>query len=647
MVTFTSHRALHINGVIEMLNSERLLGLCCTGANKEPTKQIIDSLARRLRGSGFRLLIFQCFEDLYYRTKSDIGGAAVFELVNHDMLDAMIILPESLHDRGVIGSIVNGCRNHNLPVISVNEAIEGTFPVIVDSEGAFGAIVEHILSWHSCRRVKLIAGQKDNPFSQYRIDSCKRVMGRHGLSLSENDIYYCDFWEGPTFQAMDRFFESGEALPDVFICCNDSMAMAVCLKLRERGIKVPEDVLVTGFDGIETEKYHKPRLTTAAWDYDKLAEAVLEMAETIFGGDVQPFTKGLSYEPIFSESCGCACELDDSNRQLSDLVRSYSYSLNYEAHIDAMENCIAADPTPANVKKVLGDYCFANSLICFTQDFWRYLGACDGGAGNDMKVFLSTFSDGRELDDVTFPAARLIPQLENSFSEYNTLFVIPLHFQDQVMGYFVTHYAPDIHHNERMYTFCTGMNRCLETMRTHEHLAGLNRRLEFMFSHDQLTNIYNRYGFYNGFRESCREMDGDEDVFIISIDLNDMKYINDSFGHVEGDEALCITARALEMAADSCGGGVICSRFGGDEFVAAKVCGGDAQEQADAFRRCFDLSLEKLNQSSGKPYAVKVSFGAYAASLNGVDSIEGLIELADRLMYSDKAKHKRHPRNKV
>ena len=45
------------------------------------------------------------------------------------------------------------------------------------------------------------------------------------------------------------------------------------------------------------------------------------------------------------------------------------------------------------------------------------------------------------------------------------------------------------------------------------------------------------------------------------------------------------------------------------------------------------------------PFAVKVSIGVYSASLEGVDSIDELIELADRLMYSDKARHKRHPRN--
>lgn len=138
---------------------------------------------------------------------------------------------------------------------------------------------------------------------------------------------------------------------------------------------------------------------------------------------------------------------------------------------------------------------------------------------------------------------------------------------------------------------------------------------------------------------------GNCDVFIVSADMNDMKYINDNFGHAEGDEALCMIARALSGASESVGGGVICSRFGGDEFVAAKICQGDAAEQAEKYRCGFAERLSEINAASGKEYQVQVGFGVYSASISGVESIDGLIELADRLMYSDKAKHKRHPRN--
>lgn len=635
-----------------MLNRSGIIGLCCTAANKEPSKPIIDAIARHLEKNGdHKMLVFQYFEDMYMNTSTDIGGASVYKLINYDMLDAMIIVPFSMHDHAVIDRVVQECLKHNVPLISIDTEIPGAFTVQFGYGEAFGAIAEHVINEHGCRRIKLLSGPADNPFSRQRVECCREIMQRHGLTLKDSDIMYGEFWEKPTYEAMDRFFESGEPLPEAFICCNDTMAMAVCLKLSEHGYSVPEDVIVTGFDGINLERYHKPRLTTALRDNSQLADTVLDIIGRICAEPASvPYNAELKYYPVFSESCGCgAGKSVDQNRVLADIMDSYRNSLSYEEYVNHMENAIAADPTPGNVRDVLKKYCPGNSMICLTEELNRYFNGQDdrlpafSGFGN-MRVFLSTFED-RSDEGTIFPAARLIPQLENSFGSNNTLFIIPLYFQDTVHGYFITHYVLDEHHNDRLYTFCTCLNRCLETMCTHEHMSILNRRLEFMFTHDQLTQIYNRYGFYNSFRQGCVDIGGTREVFIVSIDLNDMKYINDNFGHSAGDDALCITASALNRAAELCGGGVICSRFGGDEFVAAKVCTGSAKEQADKFREGFIDSLADLNSKSGRPYKVKVSIGVYSASLDGVDSIDELLELADRLMYSDKAKHKRHPRN--
>lgn len=638
-----------------MLNGLKVIGLCCATANKEPTKPIIDNLADLLKGSDkYRMLVFQCFEDMYARSRSDIGGSAIFKLINYSKIDVMIIHPSSIHDHTVIDEIVRGCREHNVPLISIDVILDGTFGITFGYGEAFAEIVEHILSWHDCKKIKVIAGQRYNPFSMTRVDHCRSVMSEHGLTLSDNDIYYCDFWEIPTYDAMDRFFASGEALPDAFICCNDTMAMAVCLKLNEHGYKVPEDVIVTGFDGIETEKYHNPRLTNAVRNNRGLAETIMEIVEKITSGkDIEPYNVDLEYETVFSESCGCGSSFMGNSNQLADFVQSYTYAMNYEEYVNSMENSIAANPAPENVKKVLEEYCFKNSLVCLTDEFCKFFTDENSddrlpefsGFGK-MNAFASTFENIIMPEADLFPASEIMPHLESAFGEYNALFIIPLHFQDSVQGYLVTHFSRDEHHNERLYTFCTSLNRCLETMRTHEHMCMLNRRLEFMFTHDQLTRIHNRYGFYRGFRDSFTILEGKKrDVFIVSIDLNDMKYINDTFGHSAGDDALCVVAQALTDAGECCGGNVICSRFGGDEFVAAKVCSGDAKEQAELYHKSFEEVLTKLNENSGKPYKVCASFGIYSASLESVESIDSLIELADRLMYSDKAKHKRHPRS--
>lgn len=638
-----------------MLNSVKTVGICCAAANKEPTKPVLDSLSDIVSANeNYRMLIFHCFGDMYYSSGSKDGESSIFSLINYDMLDAMIIIPASIHDRTVIESIVAGCREHGVPLISVDIPLPGAFCVSFDYGEAFGQIVEHMISWHGCRRIKLIAGVKGNPFSETRINSCRDIMKQHGLVLGDGDIYYGDFWDDPTFEVMDRFFESGEELPEAFICCNDTMAMAVCLKLSEHGIKVPDDVFVTGFDGIAIEKYHRPRLTTAVRNDKELARSLVDMVDKVFADrSLAPYTEELPYEPVFSESCGCACHDEvRANAQLAEYVKEYSYSLNYEEYINIMENTAAADPVPDNVQKAVEKYCCGNSLVCLTDEFCRFLSAepreplREFSRFGEMHVFACTNTGGRkDLDGTVFPASRIMPQFDAVMAEDRMTFLIPLFFQNNVHGYLITPYVRDDHHSERLYTFCNSLDRCLENMRTHEHMRALNRRLEFMFTHDQLTQIYNRYGFYQGFREEYEARGGEDcDVFIVSADMNDMKYINDNFGHAEGDEALCMIARALTCASESVGGGVICSRFGGDEFVAAKICSGDAAQQAEEYRRSFSQKLAEINLASGKKYQVQVGFGVYSASLSAVDSIDGLIELADRLMYSDKAKHKRHPR---
>ena len=68
---------------------------------------------------------------------------------------------------------------------------------------------------------------------------------------------------------MERFLAEPEGLPEAIVCINDSMAIAVCEVLSDHGYSVPDDVIVTGFDGIIQEQYNFPRLTTCRRDMKK------------------------------------------------------------------------------------------------------------------------------------------------------------------------------------------------------------------------------------------------------------------------------------------------------------------------------------------------------------------------------------------
>jgi two-component system, cell cycle response regulator len=153
-----------------------------------------------------------------------------------------------------------------------------------------------------------------------------------------------------------------------------------------------------------------------------------------------------------------------------------------------------------------------------------------------------------------------------------------------------------------------------------DELTGLNNRRGFLALGEHYVKLANRSGmpFMVGF-----------------VDLDDMKKINDTFGHQEGNRALVEAANVLR---DSCRRSDILCRFGGDEFAILI---------ADVNAACGDVVLrriqQKLNSCNAKPgrrYALSLSVGIVAANVTESADLEQLLHQADALMYVQKQKKK-------
>ncbi|MBE5890297.1 MAG: GGDEF domain-containing protein [Lachnospiraceae bacterium] len=145
---------------------------------------------------------------------------------------------------------------------------------------------------------------------------------------------------------------------------------------------------------------------------------------------------------------------------------------------------------------------------------------------------------------------------------------------------------------------------------------------------DKLTMVYNRFFLDNlSVRGSNFK---DNKLTALMLDMNQFKYINDKFGHMEGDRALCTTARILqEVVGDN--GTVI--RYAGDEFVVLIDVQGEehAKEYIERIRR----RLEEYNQSSGKGYRISASIGYGEFDLSK-QSVDEIMNAVDHKMYEDK-----------
>lgn len=158
-------------------------------------------------------------------------------------------------------------------------------------------------------------------------------------------------------------------------------------------------------------------------------------------------------------------------------------------------------------------------------------------------------------------------------------------------------------------------------------------------SKDALTGLNNRREFENQFDNMVK---GAEKILVSMIDVDLFKNINDTYGHVEGDQAIKNIVLVLSKACAKCKseGDFFLSRYGGDEFVILSKEFGDGADQV--LFEAIQAELDTINETKDKPYSLHLSIGtAYGAVSGRKDAVE-IMKKADSKMY--KVKNDKHLR---
>ena len=149
---------------------------------------------------------------------------------------------------------------------------------------------------------------------------------------------------------------------------------------------------------------------------------------------------------------------------------------------------------------------------------------------------------------------------------------------------------------------------------------------------DELTGLYNRRGFLavtEQYLESFQR--SDNSLVVLYADLDGLKRINDSLGHLEGDRALMRTAEILKEAFRSSD---IIARLGGDEFVLLASVGAD--ESAESLTERLQQKIDLANAQRNRPYDLSISIGVTHFDPDEACTIEELMARADSVMYEEK-----------
>lgn len=634
-------------------NNQYLIGICATSLHQARFSDLLDCLKKEAPRFHCKLLVFACAWELSEHDEHDQGQKSIFQIIPYHMLDALLILTESIKDKEIPRSIARKARERNIPVFSLDEELEGCYNIQYGYSEAFSALIRHVIEVHGCRTINLMAGLKGTPFEQERTRIYREVLTEYNIPVEEERIYYGDFWEFPTNRAIDTMMRSNQSFPDAIVCQNDAMAIATCNHLSHYGYSVPEDVIITGLDGIIEGQNFSPAITTASQDHIGTALAFFSMFQRILNGESPKKNVTIPFRPRWEQSCGCIPKMiQETNTVMLKLQETIAGNHEYNVMMDRLRHSLIRLPYRELLPK-LEPYLYYTSWICLRTDYNTMEGdEIFGSYEENRPAFTEQMNAvlSRHTSDYTyntfFALEDLLPDLISYPYDDPGFLFLPIHFQKKVFGYFAI--SLDMHHLnfEMVSQFCDTLGTILQVVQEQERvhillrqLDATNHQLTNLYNLDPLTGLLNRRGFQAEIdRAQTENSIQHSQLVLISIDMDGLKKINDTYGHKDGDYSLCLIADCMKHIARKYEG-TICARFGGDEFLMAGFYS-PLLNVTNGILDTFQEQMDFLNSMSGKEYTVTASIGYLSLIPEPGFDIESLINEADTLMYKNKKARK-------
>lgn len=626
----------------------RNIAVCYTGCDPENEAFIVSSIHKRCAELDINLLAFASLitnpslnTGLTLAPSIVRGESEIFNLINYDMVDGIIILGESLISRESMYKIDSEARSKGIPVVNINDPLNILQKnIMLSDQNAMELVVEHLVSVHGLKRINFIGGFPGNQQTEERLAAYKKVLVRHGLPVEEERIAYGKFWKEAT-ECTEQFMQAEEK-PEAIVCANDSMAFFSIGWLREHGFEVPRDVIVTGFDGIADGGQYNPSITTVRKALDKAGSLAVDVICDICDGKSVP--DKISVDSLFipRQSCGCVPIVQmDSSALYSKHYDELNNMKGFNNHILKMNTAFANVQSSKELfletREGARFFDLKRMYICIGNDIEndepnlesradnRFNGICD-------KV-VSMVQYGHDIPIGTvFNSSELLP--ENIFNEEKAVFIefSPLYFKDDFLGYIAYEPTRSFGSEELFPKWVLQISNNAGSFYMNKELQYFVDKLESLYMRDPLTGLYNRRGLERlGKRLLGQAQENNRLFTVMCADLDHLKPINDIYGHEAGDNAILQAALAIKqvLPEDS-----VCVRTGGDEYCV--LLSHSADLRMEEISEQINSILEEYNKTSGLPYSVSCSCGWCTANACELESFDQLSGEADENMYRTK-----------
>ncbi|MBR5421227.1 MAG: GGDEF domain-containing protein [Lachnospiraceae bacterium] len=626
---------------------KKKIAIFTTGWGSEILSQFLTGMQDALRSEQADLFLFLCYPTYIDTLAMKRGEMNIFTLPDLHDFDGAVIFGSGLDFKDRVDDIIARSKKAGIPVIMQGSRREGISFVGSDNYQATKNMCEHLTREHGVKRISFFAGTTDSLDSELRLKAVRDYLEENDRSEDLTEVFYTKWENAAVTRHVNEICAEGAELPDVFICANDGLAMECCVTLSNNSYEVPKDVLVCGYDHIDDSQVFDPSISSVDQCFTEMGAAAGKLWLELMAGAEPGKTHIIPCQFIPGDSCGCY-ETRNSDkmrrRKGREAFSKRAMTTYFNRKLNLIDStilsCLTYQDFKRNLHRLLAenhDYEGDSFHILLEPNFG--LSIYDPnirlntkGYSKQLEVLYST-EDGVSFKEDRFSSSELIPGYDPEGPNHLYVF-LPLHEADEAYGYIIFRDCMEKVENHFLHTYQSRMGLVFDKFRHALSLDLINKRLLDLMRRDPLTNVNNRMAYEDKekYIQSKINSETASDFAIAMFDVNNLKLVNDSFGHDAGDEYLI---RACHL---------ICNifkhspvyRVGGDEFIA--ILSGNDFEDREHLKEDLDHHMSPYSNRLPLPSDyVSIACGI-SVYVPGKDmSVQDVVKRADEEMYRVKA----------
>jgi len=626
--------------------NKKKIAVFANGWSNEFLEKALSGIRTEAAKDGVDIFVYMTYIFLTDSAPQSMCQLNVFHLPDPEEYDGAIMFANTFNIPHEKERVCRLFQSKGIPIISTEVQIPDMAFIGTDNYSGVSELATHLVEKHNVKKVVYVSGIAGNAECEIRRKALEDKLHGYGLEIEGTFTGNFSFYDASV--NLDKWLNEGHEMPEAFVCANDFMAMGITDTLHKRGVRVPEDVIVTGFDGIRESRTYLPIIATVSREWDELgAQAYISLKKLMEKPDPS-FSLMLPSKFIPSESCGC--NPDDSAIEFRNEKLRGSYFV--KTTDDLLDICFQKmriavskvedkqkyhDVTNQVFEEVpLFDYDFS---ICIEQEVFNP--DPDDGEGRRVRGYSSVMDvinekkNGKITKEIySFDTKSVVPGYRHIHGTSNMYIITPLNNNDLILGYIVLRNSIKPIGDLSFRKWVMNLNSMFVTVRQYIISQINNRKLKEIYMTDFLTGMYNRTGcekvIYSHIEE---EKQKGNSLVLLFADIDNMKIVNDKYGHLNGDTAIKATADAMMRSLPN---DWLFGRYGGDEFIAVGEC--KNERLVYELRDDLSKSIRKHISSFNLQFDMTVSVGFVIIRPEDSFDIDDYIQCADDFMYEEKEK---------